>query len=142
MGITDTRAEQLRVFDRLGRDERGWVLSVAHVAVVRAERLPVGGHLLLRPTEDVGDLKYDHNEITRIAVEWLRERYRNAADPCHLLPEEFTLLELQRLHEIVTGETLTKDGFRRRTVRRDLVVETDRTTVGTIGKPARYYRRA
>jgi 8-oxo-dGTP diphosphatase len=142
IGVTGLEARQLRVFDRLGRDERGWVLSVAHVAVVRADRLPLGDGLLLRPVEAVGDLKYDHNDIVRIAVGWLREEYRRAADPFHLLPDEFTLLELQRLHEAVAGEPQTKDGFRRRMVRNDLVVETDRTTVGTIGKPARYFRRA
>jgi ADP-ribose pyrophosphatase YjhB (NUDIX family) len=142
VGVTDVDARQLRVFDRLDRDERGWVLSVAHVAAVRSERLPLGEGLRLRPVQEVGDLKYDHNEIVERAVEWVRLRYAAAADPEHLLPEEFTLLELQQLHEIVSGVPQTKDGFRRRMVRNDLVVETERTTVGTIGKPARYFRRA
>jgi 8-oxo-dGTP diphosphatase len=144
VGIKDIEPEQLHVFDRLGRDKRGWVLSVAHVVVVRAERLPPLGTLHLTPIQDVEGLhlEFDHDEIISSAVGWLRKEYANDADPHHLLPEEFTLHELQVVHEVVAGKELSKDGFRRRMVRNDRVIESGRTTTGTIGKPARYYRRA
>ena len=54
--------------------------------------------------------------------------------------EEFTLLELQGVHEAVEGRRLQKDTFRRRVA--DGLVETGQVRAGTVGKPARIYRRA
>ncbi len=68
--------------------------------------------------------------------------YRTEPDPCGLLnKEEFTLRELQTLHEQVLGETLTKDAFRRRMVRSGLLEPTGDVTMGAIGKPAQFYRK-
>lgn len=144
VGVEGIEPVQLHVFDRPDRDDRGWVLSVAHVAAVSADRLAPSADLRLTPIDEIARLrlKYDHAEIVGLAVEWLRSRYRDDADPEHLLPDEFTLLELEHLHETVAGIPLTVDGFRRRMVRNGRVVETGRTSVGTIGKPARFFRRA
>lgn len=142
VGIVDVQPEQLHVFDELGRDDRGWVLSVAHVAVVRAERLPRAGTFQLTPVDALPRLKYDHGEIIKKAVVRLRAAYDRSADPQGLLLEEFTLLELQHVHEAVAGKGLSKDVFRRRVIREDQVVPVGRTSVGTIGKPARIFRRA
>ena len=144
MGLVGIVPRQLHVFDRLGRDDRGWVLSVAHVAAVAAERLTETDRFLLVPVEDVPrlELRYDHADIVDEALRWLRAEYADTADSLHLLGEEFTLLQLEQVHEAVAGKPLTIDGFRRRMVRNGRVVETGRTSAGTIGKPARIYRRA
>jgi len=55
-----------------------------------------------------------------------------------LAGDEFTLLELQRLHEAVGGRALQKDTFRRRV--RDALADTGRLISGTVGKPARLHR--
>ncbi|WP_375388362.1 NUDIX domain-containing protein [uncultured Amnibacterium sp.] len=144
VGLKGIEPQQLHVFDRPKRDNRGWVLSVAHVAVVASDRLTRSDDLRLTPIDEILGLrlKYDHADIVELAVEWIRKAYANDADPHHLLAEEFTLLELEHVHEAVSGVELSVDGFRRRMVRNDRVVETGRTSVGTIGKPARFYRRA
>ena len=79
-GIQGLRPEQLRVFDRLGRDDRGWVLSVAHLDVVPAGRLQ-GADVELRPVAEATGLLFDHDEIVRIATSRVRRRYREHPDP-------------------------------------------------------------
>lgn len=61
-------------------------------------------------------------------------------DPHRLLPDEFTLLQLRRLHEAVQGRPLVKDTFRR--AMRPHLQPTDRFSSGEVGKPARIYRHA
>ncbi len=128
---------QLHVFDDPARDDRGWVLSAAHVDVVPAHRLipalEAGARLV--PVDEVRRLAFDHDEIVRRATQAVRHDYADQPDPARLLPVPFTLLELQRLHEAVRGAPLQKDTFRRRM--QDQLVETGGVREGTVGKPAR-----
>ncbi|MBG6058966.1 8-oxo-dGTP diphosphatase [Cryobacterium sp. MP_M5] len=133
--IEGLRPHQLRVFDAPERDDRGWVMSVAHLVVVPAASVPAGA---LTPWDAAQGLVYDHEQILRLAVDTVRAEYAAAADPERLLGPEFTLLELLRLHESVAGARLGKDTFRRR-VLPDLVA-TDAVQPGKVGKPAQLFR--
>lgn len=137
-GITGVDPTQLHVFDALDRDDRGWVLSVAHRVTVperRLDRLHDGAQLI--PVRRVGKLRYDHVEIIDRAVTQLRQDYLDAPDPARLLPEPFTLRELQRLHEAVAGQALMRDTFRRRMQPR--LLGTGHQARGVVGKPAQEY---
>jgi 8-oxo-dGTP diphosphatase len=152
----DVDPEQLHVFDDLGRDPRGWVLSVAHVAVVpwadvarAVDARP--GDVRMRPVDDVRGLPFDHDAIVSLAAAWVREQYALRPDPSGLLPERFTLRQLYALHTAVAprprpGEKRpSPDTFRRYMVETQRLVEpTGETTrgEGVAGKPARFYRRA
>lgn len=139
VGIEGLRPEQLRVFDALDRDDRGRVLSVAHLDVVPLERLPRQDDIELRPVGQATDLLFDHDDIVRIAVERVRRRYQEHPDPDALMPDEFTLRELQLLHEAVAGGPVRRDSFRRGMEPRLHAV--GRMSFGTVGKPARLWRR-
>lgn len=135
--IEGLRPRQLHVFDAPDRDDRGWVISVAHLVVVPEASVPAAD---LKPVSDVHDLVYDHEEIIKIAVTRLRDSYRAAPDPEGLLGPEFTLLDLLRLHSAIAGEPLGKDTFRRHM--RGQLVETDAYQQGLVGKPAKLFRHA
>lgn len=139
-GITGVEPTQLHVFDDPDRDDRGWVLSVAHRVAVAASRL---ASLLpgveLVAIERVGDLRYDHAAIIDLAVRDLRLRYLDEPDPDGLLNEPFTLLELQRLHEAVAGERVMRDSFRRRM--QPKLHPTGERARGVVGKPAQEFQR-
>jgi ADP-ribose pyrophosphatase YjhB (NUDIX family) len=141
-GVRGVRPRQLHVFDDPARDDRGWVLSVAHVAVVRAGRLAdrLPDRTRLASTERPGRLPYGHGGIIARAVDDLRLRYRDVPDPDGLLGAEFTLLELRRAHEAVAGEPLQRDWFRRTMEPR---LEATGTVIsGARGRPAELFRRA
>lgn len=114
-GVDGLQPRQLHVFDDPSRDDRGWVLSVAHLDVVALARLDDRSRSDTRivPVDRPGRLPYGHNHIVELAVTRLRERYRDAPDPDDLLPEEFTLRELRLVHEAVAGYPLQRDNFRR-----------------------------
>jgi 8-oxo-dGTP diphosphatase len=139
-GVEGTRPRQLHVFDKPDRDQRGWVLSVAHMDVVRLERL--NGRLYERtrivPADDPGILPYDHTEIIQRAVATVRASYELAPDPERLIPGPFTILELRLLHEAVVGRKFQRDSFRR--LMEPQLTGTGKMTSGSRGRPAELFR--
>lgn len=135
-GVRDVEPAQLHVFDALDRDSRGWVLSVAHVAVVPSAAFSGAS---LEPVDDATNLDFDHDAIVTRAVEWIRARYAEHPDPDRLLGETFTLRDLRQVHETVLGERLLPDTFRRSMLPR--LVETGDVVRGGVGKPAASFRR-
>ena len=142
LGVEGVRPQQLQVFDHPDRDERDWVVTVAHVAVIRLDRLDSLGsgeyETRLMPVDRPGPLVWDHSDILRVAKEHVRSRYKTDADPDRLLGPKFTLRELQRVHEAVAGEELRRIWFRRKMERH--VVGTELMT-DTGGRPAELFRR-
>ena len=132
---------QLHVFDDPQRDDRGWVLSVAHVEVVQAERLEsrFADTTRLVPVETPGRLIYDHVDIIELAVDHVRSHYADKPDPDGLLGDEFTLRDLRLAHEAVAGRPLQRDTFRR--AMEPQLVATGSMTAGTRGRPAELFRR-
>lgn len=145
LGVEGVRQRQLAVLDDPGRDDRDWVLSVAHVAVVRPERLHSlgsgsAGRTRTAPVDRPGELAWDHAQIVRLAREDIRRRYETGADPDHLLGREFTMRELLRVHKAVAGDDPGRDAFRRKMD--DHVAGTgDWEETGSRGRPAELLRR-
>lgn len=147
VGICGRVPRQLHVFDDPARDDRGWVLSVAHVDVVPLAALEgalksdgVRLASVSGEPELIAGLPYGHAEIVANAVEWLRIAYAEAPDPGALLDEPFTLKELRDLHEIVAGRALMRDTFRR--FMEPQLAGTGQMSDGTRGRPSRLWMRA
>jgi 8-oxo-dGTP diphosphatase len=139
-GVEGTRPRQLHVFDKPDRDDRGWVLSVAHMDVVRPERLDgrIDEQTRIVPADDPGILPYDHTEIIQRAVATVRASYELAPDPERLISGPFTILELRQLHEAVVGRKFQRDTFRR--LMEPQLTGTGKMTSGTRGRPAELFR--
>lgn len=145
-GVRGLSPRQLKVFDAPDRDNRGWVLSVAHVVTVPWHRIAeatgsarqsIRPVTQLRPVEDAVGLPFDHDSIVAGAVDALRAEYLEFPDPAGLLPEPFTLRQLQHLHEAVLGGPVAKDSFRRRMEPR--LEPVGGLSSGSVGKPARLF---
>jgi len=132
---------QLHVFDAPDRDPRGWVLSVAHIAVAPLPRLDARNPKTTRliSVESPGNLSFDHAKIIQRAVEDLRAHYAERPDPDQLLGEEFTMRELRLVHDAIAGRKYQADNFRRKM--EPYVVATGRSTSGGRGRPAELFRR-
>lgn len=113
--------EQIQTFAGPGRDPRGWSVAISYVALVPLEELAgnqplVGKSRVLRfyPVDRLPDLAFDHADQIRAAVQRVRNKSSYSTLPCWLLPETFTLTQLQRTYEAVFGETVTRATFRSR----------------------------
>ena len=135
-GVVGGSPRQLQVFDDPNRDERGWVLSVAHAMALDGELAPLGR---LVPIDLADSLDFDHALILAVAVERIRAEYATMPDPWGLMPEKFTLRELLVMHRAVDPSTPQRDTFRR--MMEPLLIETGQFSSGSVGKPSRYFRK-
>lgn len=136
-GLDSVECHQMAMLDDPERDDRGWVLSMAHGAAVPFERFPTGAQLV--PVDDTSELAFDHSEVVDLAVDDLCRRYATAVDPSGLIGDEFTVLELRRLYEVIYGRRFPKDTFRRH-LSHGLHTTGEFSREGT-GRPAELYRR-
>jgi 8-oxo-dGTP diphosphatase len=143
-GLTDVFLEQLYTFGNPGRDPRQRVITVAYYAAI-----PAGG--VVSRTADDADrvrwwsiydlppLAFDHSDILRYALTRLRYKLEYTAVGFELLPDTFTLSELQAAYEIVLGERLDKRNFRRKILSADVIEPTGGYRTGE-GRPAQIFR--
>ena len=142
-GVQGLDPRQLHVFDDPARDDRGWVLSVAHLDAVRVDQIPLSDRTRLVAVDEHPVLSYDHTEVVAFAAATLRTEYRAEPDPWHLLPpaeDGITIRDLRLLHEAVLGERLVADTFRRTML--PGLEPTGELRRGVRGKPAELFRRA
>lgn len=88
---------------------------------------------------DPGDLAFDHAQIIACAMERLRGKIAYTDIALHLMPEFFTLTQLQQVYEVILDQDLLKAAFRRKIA--PLVKETDRFTEQGAHRPSRLFRR-
>lgn len=159
-GLEDVYLEQLYTFGSVKRDPRMRILSVAYYALVefgqikevaeQAALLEVevgwegetGGPA--KVTDAAGDerlLAFDHAEILGMAIKRIRGKLEYAPIGFELLPERFTLRELQEVHEAILGRRVNKDSFRRKMLASGQLRATGELEQGKDFRPAELYRR-
>ncbi|HIE38950.1 MAG TPA: NUDIX domain-containing protein [Anaerolineales bacterium] len=143
-GVTDVYLEQLYTFGALERDPRGRVITVAYFAVVPAHAIhPRAGDDAAEARwwsiYSLPPLAFDHADILAYALQRLRYKMEYTAVGFELLPETFTLSELQAAYEVVLGEKLDKRNFRRKILGAGVIEETGAYRTGE-GRPAKLYR--
>lgn len=138
--------QQLYTFSDPGRDPRGHSLSVAYYALFPTTHQRPN----VDPLEDAWvplraaikrDLAFDHARILETSLKRMQGRLNYTDDAYYLLPERFTIPQLQHVHELILGARLKPDVFTKR-VRDALKKHQTRETAPSngAGRPARLYR--
>ena len=117
-GVADVYLEQLYSFGKPDRDPRGRVITVAYFALISADRTLKAGtdaaEAAWSPMDDLPPLAFDHATILNYALERLRNKLEYTTVGFQLLPEKFTLTELQEVYSAILGKKLDKRNFRRK----------------------------
>src|SRR6202035_287763 len=82
----------------------------------------------------------DHRRILATGIARLRAKIKYHPVVFELMPDEFTLLQLQRCVEALAGKPVHKPNFRRLIEQQELVEETSQMSQGTGGRPAKLFR--
>lgn len=160
--MADAYVEQLYTFGEPGRDPRARIISVAYFALLPAARfaaaLKAAPELTLAeivtpwPGETGGPveacsaegeplpLALDHANMLGLAMLRLRGKLDYSAVAFALLPERFTLRELQDVHEAILGVRLNKPAFRRRMLDSGRLQSTGERETGASFRPAELFR--
>ncbi|WP_367870442.1 NUDIX domain-containing protein [Luteolibacter sp. Populi] len=143
-GLKGVFLEQLCTFGEPGRDPRGRVVSVAFYALVRPDQHPAKGDTDASdaawfPADRLPALAFDHAAILAAGLERLRGKIRYQPVGFELLPQQFTLAQLQALYEAILGRPLDKRNFRKKLLAFDFLVPLEAYAGGS-HRPARLHR--
>jgi 8-oxo-dGTP diphosphatase len=138
--------EQLYTFGDPARDPRMRTVSVAYFALLPAEQLAAAvetaGDLTLAPVAALpAPLAFDHGAIIAAAHARLQGKLDYTPLALALLPERFTLRDLQAVHEAILGKPLNKPAFRRRMIDTGWIEPTGEREAVSNFRPAELYRR-
>jgi 8-oxo-dGTP diphosphatase len=142
-GLKDVYLEQLYTFGRPDRHPEARVVSVAYYALVSGDRLQAVEPLsrsTWHAAGDLPDLHLDHEEIILVARERLEAKLEYSTIAFQLMPEYFTLSELQQVYETICSRPIDKRNFRKRVLAMAHVEATDRKRCNGSHRPARLYR--
>lgn len=144
-GVTNVFIEQLYTFGEPDRDPRGRTVSVAYYALVNLAEHPVKASSDAQQAkwfeiDNLPSLAFDHEQILQIAINRLRAKVRYQPIGFELLPEQFTLSQLQKLYETILGvkEVLNKRNFRTRILKMGVLNEVGKQE-GVAHRPAVLY---
>ncbi len=142
-GVENIFIEQLYTFGTPGRDPRGRVVTIAYFALINLTEHQLGDDTDAQDVRwfeinDLPALAFDHQEIINLAIERLRGKVRYQPIGFELLPQKFTLSQLQSLYEKIIGKTLNKRNFRTKFLKMNILRELD-IQRGMAHRPAQLY---
>lgn len=124
-GLDDIYMEQIGCFGDVDRDPGGRVISIAYFALINIERysehLMKTHHAKWFSIDQIPNLIFDHNKMVMTARERLQQKVVNHPVGFELLPEKFTLRQLQNLYEAIYGSELDKRNFTRKILSLDIL---------------------
>ena len=143
-GLRNLYMRQVGAFGNLDRDPGERVVSVAYYALINvkdySERQRKQHDVEWVNIEDIPQMYSDHNEMVVKARKLMKQKMKTDPVGFELLPDLFTLTQLQRLYEAVNGEELDKRNFRKRIKEMDFIEKTDLIDKKTSKRGASLYR--
>jgi 8-oxo-dGTP diphosphatase len=144
-GIKDVFLEQLYTFGDVNRDPRERVVTVAYYALVNLYDHEIRAttdakNVAWFPVEDIPDLPFDHNRIVDVALKRLKGKVTYEPIGFELLPEKFTLTQLQKMYEIILDQKIDKRNFRKKILGMGFLEELDEVQMDVAHRAARLYK--
>ena len=143
-GLRNLYMRQVGAFGSVDRDPGERVLSVAYYALINvsdySEKLRNEHGLEWVEINRMPQLYSDHNKMVKMALKMMRQKIKTAPISFSLLPQLFTLTQLQRLYEAVLGEEVDKRNFRKRIKEMDFIEKTELIDKKSSKRGAALYR--
>ncbi|WP_129713723.1 NUDIX domain-containing protein [Pedobacter sp. SYP-B3415] len=146
-GLRDIYMEQYYAFGDPGRHPQGRVVTLAYYALIR-----LGGEKELHPVtsyakravwwsvNDLPKLAFDHKKIFDKGLEKIKRRIKHQPIAFELLPEKFTLTQLQHVYELILGKKLDKRNFRKKMLSFSVLRELNEKQKGVSYRAATLYK--
>ncbi len=140
--LSTSYMEQLHTYSSPGRDPRERVITIAYLALVKISEVKGGDDATEAEwfsLDEIPHLAFDHDVILRDALARLRERIHFHPIGYELLPEKFTIKQLQLLYEAVLGIRFDRRNFAKKMIHLDILTQLDETVWPTPKKEANLF---
>ena len=142
-GLEDAFIEQFHTFSEPGRDPRGRVITIAHYALVKIQEVEGGDDAAQArwfPIGEVPPLACDHDRILRMAMSRLKEKIHFEPVGFELLPDVFTMPQLQNLYESILEVHFDRRNFASKMLKLGILEDTGDRPAGASSRIPVSYR--
>ena len=128
-GLENVYMEQVGTYGEIHRDPGERVISVAYSALINIneydKELVARYNASWTDMNAIPPLIFDHHDMVERALAWIRKKASSEPVGFELLPELFTLTQLQSLYEAIYGKSIDKRNFRKQIAMMDYIEKTD-----------------
>lgn len=142
-GMNDVYLEQVNTFGALGRHPSGRVITTAYYSLIdiRHHNLKLNHNdLHWHSVNAIRKLAFDHKEILDTCLRRLRQQVMEHPVVFNLLPEKFSLRELQELYKAILGIELDRRNFRKKIAIKDWLVDLNEMENDVPHRPGKLYK--
>mgnify|MGYP000553890888 CR=1 FL=1 len=143
-GLRDVYLDQVFTFGKVDRHPRGRVITIAYYSLINISNLKIKAasfaeKVMWKEVRSVETLAFDHLKIMETCLARLRQDLKLRPIGFELLPEKFTLTELQRLYEVILEQDLDKRNFRKKILNMNILNTLHELQTGVSHRPAKLY---
>lgn len=142
-GMDDVYLEQVRAFGEVNRHPAARVVTIAYCSLINIQhhKLKIlDNELHWHRLATLNEMAFDHKTILDVCHEWLQKRIQEHPLGFSLLPQKFSLRELQNLYEAILGVKLDRRNFRKKFFSMELLEDTQELESDVPHRPGKLYR--
>lgn len=141
-GLDDVYLEQVKTFSKPNRHPGGRVLTVAYCSLLNIEHHQINildNELHWHCVQSLKNMAFDHKDIIEECYRWLQKRIQEHPLGLNLLPDKFSLRELQNLYEAILNIKLDRRNFRKKFFTMDFLIDTGEYEDDVPHRPGKLY---
>ncbi|MBC7826110.1 MAG: NUDIX hydrolase [Chitinophagaceae bacterium] len=142
-GLDDVFLEQVHTFGEVDRHPAGRVITIAYYSLIdiKHHKLKLShNELHWHPVNEIHTMAFDHRKILSTCLEQLQSKVSEHPIVFNLLPEKFSLRELQTLYEAILGTKLDRRNFRKKFLMMNWLTDVNELEQNVTHRPGRLYR--
>ena len=148
----DASADLLKTFGDVGRHPLGRVFTISHYSLMKIDQHELSplninnspssyaAEAKWHDVQRIGELAFDHNKIFASCKAHLVQSVQNKPVGFELLPERFTLSQLQNLYEVILERKFDKRNFRKKINSMKLLIDTGKNQKSVSHRPAKLFQ--
>lgn len=141
-GMEDVYLEQVHTFGSINRHPSGRVITTAYYSLIDAKHQKLrltNNDLHWHPVKSIKKLAFDHKTIVDTCLNRLREQVMDHPVIFNLLPEKFSLRELQELYQAILSIELDRRNFRKKIAIKDWLLDLNEMEEDVPHRPGKLY---
>lgn len=142
-GMDDVYLEQVHAFGGIDRHPSGRVITIAYYSLIdiKHHKLQLSHNELdWHSLNDIKKLAFDHKSILDTCLQRLQQQIMEHPVIFNLLPEKFSLRELQELYQAILGFELDRRNFRKKISIKDWLIDLNEMEDDVPHRPGKLYK--
>ena len=142
-GMQNVYLEQVHTFSKVDRHPGGRVITTVYASLLDFKNQELKIHeneLKWHALNQISEMAFDHKHILEVCHKWLQKRIQEHPLAFSLLPEKFSLRQLQNVYEAILGAQLDRRNFRKKFASMGLLIDTNEMELHVTHRPGKLYK--